>query len=118
MEFEVINGTEAAKIDPRGIPWPENTTAVVARDERGEVKAISTILVLPHIEGTWVAEDSRHGTLPARLVKRVEQLLQDQGGSSVFAFAHDSDPQIKTYLDRFGYQRLPFSVYMKVLKCQ
>lgn len=118
MEFEVIQGEEVAKIDPRGIPWPEGTTAVVAKDENGEVKAISTILVLPHIEGTWVAEDSRRGTLPARIVKRVEQLIQEQGGSSAFAFAHDSDPQIKTYLDRFGYKRLPFSVYMKDLPCQ
>ena len=125
MEFEVISGYDdgipndkASKLDPRNVPWPLGTTAVVGRDDSGRVVAFSAILVLPHVEGTWVAPEYQHSTAAARLVTKVEDTLKEQGGTAVFAFAHDFDPQIKSYIERFKYLRMPFSVYMKELKTQ
>src|SRR5215469_9379570 len=124
MQTEIINGYDAdgktpnraaAQADPRGVDWPAGTSAVVLRDTDGTVKAFAAVIVLPHIEGLWVAENARHSSIPAHFVKALEDIIRNNGLSHVWTFANDADPKFKTYLDRFHYERMPFSVYMKDL---
>jgi len=118
MELQVVDGETARALDPRGVEWPAESIAVVARDA-GETQGISVLIPLLHIEGTWVSEKKRGSFVLVRLIERVEEIVRSAGRSHVFAFADERQPEVAGYLERLGYVRMPFHVYSKELvECQ
>ena len=120
MQIEVITGAEMRQIpQPDNVEWPEDSLHVISRDENGELQARMSLVALPHIEGTWLAEPLRGTTAGARLLKRMEQEVKDLGRTHVIAFVLESDSKIADYLERMGYTKCPLLVYAKELqKCQ
>lgn len=114
VEFKILMGPEARKIDPDKVQWPDDTIAVFAIDD-GKVVGRSTIIQLPHIEGTWVDEAHRGSTLAFRLVQKVESILEKAHKTSAFAFIHETQPEIAGYMERREYKRMPLIVYQKEL---
>lgn len=115
MDFVQLEGLAAQEIDPDGIKWPANSIVLYAIEE-GKVVGRIGYLYLPHIEATWIAEDKRGGTLAARLVKKMEEIVQESGSPAIFAYSYDNQPEVGGYLARQGYTRLPLSVHMKTFK--
>lgn len=112
-EFRVLSGEAAREIDPDGIAWPDEALVIYAL-EGDKIVGRQAMMVLPHLEGAWVDEARRGGTLAARLVKKAEELLSASGRSHVFAFSYDQQP-VGDYLERFGYSRFPVTTYVKEL---
>lgn len=113
MEIRVLGGAEASKIDPQGIPWPEDSFVAIATNGDGKVKARSAIIQLPHIEGTWVDESERSSTLGYRMVKAVEEVLKDSGKTHAFAFVDMNQSDVLSYMLRMGYRVQPLIVMSK-----
>jgi hypothetical protein len=114
MIFETLTGTAAAEIDPEQVPWPKDAIVVYARSN-GDIVGRSALLQFPHIEGTWVRENERGSTLAYRLVTEVENVVRQAGRTHVWAFAHDSQPEVGGYLERIGYRLQPMKLYLKEL---
>lgn len=113
MDIQVVGAKEVK--DPRGVAWPEDTILVVAKDSEGSIAGISGILQLAHIEGTWVRESERGTLLAYRLVKRVEQRLKEAGKSHAIAFVDVGQPEVRNYMARLGYSKMPLIVMSKEL---
>ena len=116
MHIEVITGSEMRHIpQPDGVVWPEDSLHVIARSENGGLEARMSLIAIPHIEGTWIAESLRGTTAGARLLARMEQEVRNLGRSHIFAFIKEEDKKVAEYMERSGYTRYPLSVYVKEL---
>lgn len=121
IEFIEVGGIEARQFDPE-IEWPEDSRVVLAI-ENGEMVGRSSLSAIPmasilnfsFVEGSWVHESKRGTSLAYRLLKKVENVFRSNGKTHALAMAHDDQPAIGDYLIRFGYARLPVTVYVKQL---
>lgn len=115
MNLEVVKGSDAARVDPEGIPWPADSIVVFALNGDGAIKGRAAVVILPHIEGTWVAESERGSPLAYRMVRRIEEILKESGRTHAFAFVEENRPEIRDYLVRTGYGVMPLTVLSKEL---
>lgn len=93
-------------------PDPEHSIVVVAK--HAEKIVGRSMLIRPwHIEGTWVEESFRKGTIGLRIVQRLEFEAEKQGIQKILSFAQDH--QIEDYLFRLDYRPVQVSVWEK--KC-
>lgn len=120
MQIEVITGVEMRRIpQPDGVEWPEDSLHVISRSESGGLQARMSLVAMPHIEGTWLADNLRGTTAGARLLIRMEQEVKNLGRTHILAFVLESNPEIADYLERMGYVKYPLFVYAKELQsCQ
>jgi len=114
ITFVAVAGPEAQDIDPDHLAGPANAVVSFAF-RNGKVIGRSAIIQLPHIEGTWIADEERGSTLGARLIREIEKGLKNSGKTHAFAFADSFNDEVKGYLERFGYKRQTLDVYMKEL---
>lgn len=122
VEFIEVGGLEARSIDAQQLEWPADSRVVFAV-ENGSVVGRSSMYTLPvavildwaTIEGTEIDKAKRGGTLAVRLIKFVEQVFRDHGKTHAFAFSYDDQPEVGGYLERFGYTKVPFTVWQKQL---
>lgn len=98
------------------VNWPEGSYVVGAFTEEDKLVGRIAVVELPHIEGTWVDPEYRNGLLPAKMVRAVENGMKAIGRSHVFAFAPNDIPEIADYLQRFGYEAFPVTVWVKKLE--
>lgn len=92
------------------VPNPQYSIAIVA--EEGERIVARIFLLAPvHIEGPWIAEEARCGTLAQRLVNRAEREARACGLNRLFAYA--INPEIEDYLARLGFSQQPMTVWAK-----
>jgi GNAT superfamily N-acetyltransferase len=112
VEFIRLDGKEAREIDPEGVQWPDGTLVLYAV-EQGEIVGRQAYLLFPHLEGAWVREDQRGGTLAYRLVRETEKTVEDGGYPAVFAYVLDSQPDVADYMERMDYKKLPLTLWMK-----
>lgn len=120
MKIEILTGDEARaagydlRLDGKEIAWPSDSLVVYAHDDKG-IAGRTSLIELPHIEGTAVREDKRNGRLAAQLIATLEETVKQFGRSHIFAFALDDQPEVSDYLHRFGYRRFPVEVFVKNL---
>jgi ribosomal protein S18 acetylase RimI-like enzyme len=116
MEIRELTPDEiiaAREID--GVEFPVESVILGAVDDNGKIVGRIALMSLLHIEGTWVDEAHRGGSLAVRLVKKAENLLAANGFTSAIAYVAETQPEIGDYLQRFGYSRLPLAVWQKPL---
>jgi len=121
MKFGIVTPEEAKLIEDAKIPqeqkvaWPPDSTIIYALDENNEVVARMGLVILPHIEGTWIREDKRNGLNAKRLMDQMENYLIETGRGGAFAFIESSNEELKGYMERLGFTELPLKVYFKNL---
>lgn len=93
------------------MPDPENSVAVVALDDSGRLAGRMTVVVIPHLEGTWVREDFRGGTVAFRMEKAVIERMRELGPKKLLAFVVDETHE--GYMERLGYRKLQMTVWEK-----
>lgn len=113
IEFKTVNGTEARAIDS-SLDWPSDAWVVFAIED-GKIVARSSILPMPLVEATFVKPEKRSGTLAFRLFKEVEKLYLEHGKPLAMAMALHSQPEIKEYLTRMGFEEMPLTLFTKNL---
>lgn len=114
IEFRVLDGLAAREIDTEQIEWPADARVIFAM-EGNEVVGRSSLVHLPVVEGTWVSQAKRGSTLAYRLLKKVEDVFRENGKPVAMAMAHDTQPEIADFLERFGFTRVPVTLYVKTL---
>jgi Acetyltransferase (GNAT) family len=114
IEFKFVTGAEAREIDPQQLPWPDSS-AVLYAEQDGEIVGRTASLILPIIEGTWVAESKRGSSLAYRLIKKLEAEACAVGQTQLFAFIMDNQPELHGYMERIGYVKQPLTVWVKAL---
>ena len=114
IEFRWLKGDAAQAIDPDHIRWPADTNVLYVIED-GEIIGRSSILMVPMIEGTFLRIDKRSGTLAARIIREVEKRYLEEGQPAAMAFAPESQPEIAEYLERFGFEEQPLTMYKKNL---
>lgn len=113
IEFRTVCGSDARSIDG-SLDWPDDAWVVFAIED-GEIVARSSILPMPLVEATFVKQEKRNGTLAFRLFKEVEKLYLEHGKPVAMAMALDSQPDIKEYLTRMGFEEMPLTLFIKNL---
>ena len=113
--FKVFNGLDARNLDPESLAWPDESVVIYAFNENNEIIGRIGALPLLHIEGVWVREDNRNSFMFQNLVNKIEDLLKEENRKVAMAFALDSKPEMKNYLERLNYSEMPFTVYCKPL---
>jgi hypothetical protein len=121
MKFGFVTPDEAKLIEDKKLPqeqrvaWPPDSTILYGLDENDEVMARMGLVILPHIEGTWIREDRRNGLTATRLISQMEKFLIETQRRGAFSFVEDSNDEVKSYMERLGYSELPLKVYFKSL---
>jgi hypothetical protein len=95
-EYHLLNGT------PGEAFLPENTWIAAALTD-GDCIGHLVALSLPHIEGAWIKEGYRGGTMGYRLHSAVTDKLKELGASCAIAFAVNT--KMESYLSRLGYKQ-------------
>lgn len=90
-------------------PNPETSIAVVAEDG-GKIVGRMLLVVMPHIEGTWIDEKYRNGSIGYRMEREVERQSRELGVSKVMAYA---PLELAGYMERLGFRRLNIVVLEK-----
>lgn len=114
IEFQLLTGPELRLIDPRQIPWPDDTFGIAAYKD-GKVVGITTITNLPVVEGTWLDDSMRGSTLGPRLFAKIEELYRSLGKTHALALSPNKHPEIADYLKRLDFKHMPVSFYQKDL---
>ncbi len=115
MEIRLLKPDEIALAEVvDGVTFPEGTLIIGALSD-GRLVGRIALMRLWHLEGTWVDEAYRGGTLAARLVTQAERALVMMGCTAANAYTPDDHPEVGNYLSRFGYARLPVTPWTKLL---
>lgn len=114
LEFKWVYGEKAREIDPEGIPWPPESHVLFVYED-GRLIGRSSISFMPVIEGTLIEPDKRNGTIATRIMREVEQRYLAFGKAVAMAFIPDEKPEIGTYLERLGFEKMPLTFYKKNL---
>ena len=104
-----------AEVEGDGEVLPKEFTILAAFDEKG-LAGRTTIVPLPHIEGTWVREDLRKGRVGYNLIKEIEKSIFNADRTHAWAFVEETNEEITSYMQRRGYIRQPVTVWMKDLR--
>ena len=94
------------------VPDPQHSRVVCAfKDTR--IIGRSCLVTIPHIEGTWVAEDFRGSTTGPRLIRAIELAAKEAGLPRALAFT--LEPKHTEYMERLGWTRTALTVLSKEL---
>ncbi len=104
-EFDVL-----LSIEEGYKPNPETSIAVVARQD-GEIIGRLLLLFVAHVEGAWVHDRFRNGTILDKMTKEVEKQAKEAGLSTVFAYSRTQ--QMDDYIQRLGYEPTALRVFKK-----
>src|SRR5258706_4716854 len=89
-------------------PEPEHSIVVVGKS--GDEIVARTMLIRPfHVEGTWIAEPFRNGTIGIRLLRRLEEEARAAGLTKMLAYA--AEDKVENYLGRMGYKKARLTVW-------
>lgn len=117
MTVEVLDKSrwdELGTIPGDVVPVPpcSRSTAVVVRDEQGQIAA-RVYLVFPVTAiGIWVREDKRGGVTAARLWQKVEELVRDAGMRQLLACIKPGDV-LEGYAERVGFRRAVWNHWLR-----
>lgn len=100
------------KVSDGYMPDPKQSVAIVAEKD-GQIIGRVFLMQPVHVEGTWVREDLRSGTIGKRLMDQAELSAFTRGITTVFAYAVDDT--LAGYLERLGYQKSFLTVWTKEL---
>jgi GNAT superfamily N-acetyltransferase len=91
-------------------PDPASSIAVVAQDGNEIIGRI--FLVAPaHIEGPYIEEAHRGGTIAKRLVSVAATEARKCGITKLMAYGFS--PELEDYLERLGFKKQPVTVWAK-----
>ncbi len=96
-------------------PQPDSAKAItiIAEDERGNIVGRILLVGVIHLEGIFVEPRWRGSTVMARLVEEAEREAKELGLTQVLAFG--ASPEMEGYIQRLGYNLLPFTIWEKKL---
>ena len=96
-------------------PNPDYSRVIVIERD-GEIVGRMCLMTPVHIEGTWLREDVRRGTVGFRMFQAIEREATSLGVRTLLAYATSAEHE--TYLQRLGFGKLEFTVWSKEIKCQ
>jgi len=117
IEYKVVNGAAARKIDIQNLPWPNDATVIYAIDTNSnEIIGRLALMNVLHIEGAWIKEDRRNSIVLPRLFEEIESILKQDERTSALSFVNENDKKLIEQMPKRNYVKLPYNVFLKNLK--
>lgn len=96
------------------IPSPDDSIVIIAENESGDIIGRMFLVDVPHIEGTWVADSERGGTVGFRLERAMCKAAAGLRLKKTFAFVTTAEHA--NYLLRLGWEPTEYRVMTKSLE--
>ncbi len=103
-----------ASIEEGTVPNPDHSIVVVAEDDDGNIVGRMMLVVVPHLERTWLAPEARGGTVAYRLERAICAEAEAAGLRTVFAYT--TTPEHTSYMERLGWANTHYDVLRKDFK--
>lgn len=118
-EFRFLIGPEIIEAeqsipDDQKISWPLDSIVLFAYED-GKVVGRIGIMAIKIVEGTYADPSKRGGRLPLELMKRMEAMQAYLGEPNINAPVYDEQAEVADYLTRVGFERVPLTLYTKLL---
>lgn len=110
---EVLEAEQQMPVEQR-VAWPADSIILYAYKDNKIIGRVG-LMSIKFIEGTWAADEMRGTGLPVRMLRQMEKLILSLGNSHVFSMAADVQPEIKDYLERLDFERVPVTLLAKDL---
>ena len=94
---------------------PENMSIIGAFTDDGTIVGRTVLLELAHMEGPWIELPYRNSLVGAKLAEATEREAKESGRSGLFCFIEEGNKTIEDYATRFGYARVPLTLWFKEL---
>jgi hypothetical protein len=119
MEFKFLAGPEVLEAekqipDDQKVNWPVDSIVMYCF-EGDTVIGRMGIMSFKIVEGTWADPSKQGTTLAFRMMKQMEAMVAYLGEPAINAFSADSQAEVGEYLERYGFERLPITLYTKAL---
>jgi len=103
-EWHRLNGMDLE--EPLSMIDPSHVDVVVVEDDGGTIVAHWMLVSMLHVEGLWIAPESRkRGSVARRLLHGMSETVAARGASSVLTGAVSDE--VKELLDHAGAKALP-----------
>lgn len=102
----------------QGLPDPRFWRIIVAEQggPGGRIVAHVSVWTAVHCEPVWFDPDARHHpALFMGIWREARQVVEDAGGSMVFATIDDDRTDLQTLWEKFGFVRAPGRLYVGLL---
>ena len=106
-EYEALVSVEEGYV-----PDPKASIVVVAKFD-GQIIGRVMLIGVKHVEGAWINEQYRGGTVLERMTQEIEKHAREAGIKTVFVYSQTSE--MDGYIERLGYERSPLRVFRKEL---
>jgi hypothetical protein len=114
IQFLKLNGSQANLIESNK-NYPTDSIVIFAVDEENKVLGRVAILVLPHIENLEIVDDNNNGLLMKQLLTQAEGVLKELNRTCAVSFITNNNEKAIDYAQRYGYEKLPMTVWMRDL---
>lgn len=104
--FKILASIEEGFVPPQG------SIAIVASQD-DQIVGRMLLVSMAHVEGTWVHEHFRNGTIAARMMREMEKQAASLGLKTIFAYAETE--KVGEYIERLGYVPTDLKVFRKDL---
>lgn len=98
---------------PDGVILDNRWAAAIVATENGKLVGRMYLCLMPHIEGTWVAEEKQGSSVGFRLERQLEAQARSMHVSKVLAYC---TPEHETYMRRLGWTKANVTVWEKDLE--
>lgn len=114
LQFLKVNGTKANLIEPNK-SYPIDSIVIFAINEENKILGRVAIISLPHIENLEIEEGNNNGLLMKQLLTQAENVLKELNRTCAVSFIADENEKAIDYAERYGYSRLPMTIWLRDL---
>ena len=112
-EYPILNRLfEIQGLGP--VPNPKISAIAVAQDDKGVIKGVLVMQMVPHIEPLWIDESARGGVNTGRLIHMTENCVKELG-CKVFVTTESPIENVNRLCDITGMTKIAGGVYVKGL---
>lgn len=114
IQFLKLNGSQARLIEPDK-DYPIDSIVIFATDEENKILGRIAIISLPHIENLEIEDSNNNGLLMKQLLTQAENTLKELNRTCAVSFISNDNEKALDYAQRYGYEKLPMTVWMRDL---
>ena len=118
MEFRFLAGPEILEAekqipDDQKVNWPVDSIVMYCFEDNKVIGRMG-LMSFKIVEGTWAHPDKKGTSVAYRMMRQMEAMVAYLGEPAINAFSADDQP-VSDYLERYGFERLPITLYTKSL---
>lgn len=114
MQFLKLNSVQANLVESDK-NYPSDSIVILAIDDENKILGRIVIISLPHIENLEIEDNNSNGFLMRQLLTQAEDVLRELNRTCAVSFISNNNEKALDYAQRYGYEKLPMTVWMRDL---